>query len=177
MPRPKQTPWRADPAILARLPEVEKRVLEGAHNTDIAREFGVSEGTIRSDRKRLQELWLEQVGGDVKARRAARIAQLEALYERSIRVADFDQRMERAVLLGEPVDGLEVYRDHKGSASFRGNKAAALAVARQALMDAAKIEGLVVDKMSPTDDQGKTLDLASLMALAKQGDGDANRDG
>lgn len=176
----RQTPWRKDPAILARLQQVEPLVLEGQHNTAIAAALGVSEATIRSDRKRLQELWLEAVGGDVRARRAARIAQLEDLARHALHAALFDERMERAVLLGEPIDGVQVYRDHKGSAQFRGNKAGALQAARQALMDAAKVEGLVVDKLSPTDDRGRTLDLASLMALARQQgteDGDGNAAG
>lgn len=203
----RQRPWRVDPEVLGRLPEVERRVLDGMHNTAIAAELGVSEATIRNDRKRLQELWLEQAGGEVRIRRLVRISQLEALHERAVRAATFDEQMERAVLFDEaagwvecpggvdhspmgdlePLDPgandalkckaphrmpLRVKRDFKGSATFRGNKSAALNVARQALMDAAKIEGLVVDKVSPTDDQGRTLDLAALMALAKQGGGD-----
>ena len=59
--------------------------------------------------------------------------------------------LERAVLFGEAVpdangQALSVYRDEKGSAVFRGQKAQALGVARQAIMDAAKLLGLVIDK-------------------------------
>jgi hypothetical protein len=89
---------------------------------------------------------------------------------RGLAAAEFDEDAERAVLYGETRDGetVRVQRDEKGSASFRGNKSAALNVARQAAMDQAKLMGLVVEKVSPTDSEGKTLDLAALMLKARE---------
>lgn len=181
----KRIPWRTDPAILNRLPEVERRHLRGQHNTTIAAALGLSEAAIRLDLKRLNELWLERTGGRVEDMRARAVAELFDVKDRALRAAEFDELAERAVLFGHPVyddDGnaLTVQRDDKGSASFRGNKAAALGQARQAVMDAAKLMGLVVDKVAPTDAGGQTLDLAALLALARTapeggagGDGDA----
>jgi hypothetical protein len=57
-----------------------------------------------------------------------------------------------------------VLRDHRGSAQFRGQKAASLGVARQATMDKAKLLGLVVDKVAPTNAAGEDIPLDELMA-------------
>ena len=176
MARPKQTPWRQDVGVLARLEEVERRHLKGEHNTAIAAALGVTETTIRNDLKRLRELWLERTGGSVEEMRARAIAELLEIKDRALSAAAFDEMAERAVLFGEPgPNGELVKRDHKGSAQFRGNKAAAIAQARQAIMDAAKLMGIVVDKVAPTDPNGGALDLASLvLAARKERDGDGN---
>jgi hypothetical protein len=146
----KSVPWRRDPVILARLPRVERLHLAGRPNTAIAAQIGVSEATVRDDLKRIQEMWRERTGADIVEQRAQMIAELEDVRVRSLEAAEFDEMCERAVLFGgsiEDEDGpASVYRDKKGSAQFRGNKAAALAQARQATMDKAKLLGLVVDK-------------------------------
>jgi hypothetical protein len=171
MARPKQTAWRDDETILARLPEVERRHLRGDSNVAIADALGVAEVTIRRDIERIRKLWRERTGESIEDMKAAAVAELEDVRRRALHAAEFDERMERAVLLGEKIDDREVYRDDKGSASFRGNKAGSLAQARQAAMDKAKILGIVVDKVAPTDADGKTLDLAALVLKARERDG------
>lgn len=159
-------PWRRDLVILERLPVVERRHLAGHTNMAIARDLGVTEGTVRTDLKKINELWLERAGQSVNDLRAQAAAALLDIQRRALAAADFDEMCERAVLFG---DGPEIRRDDKGSAQFRGNKAAALTVARQAAMDTAKLYGIVIDKVAPTDAEGRTLDLAALVALARQG--------
>lgn len=139
----RQTPWRRDPAILARLPEVERRHLAGQPNTTIAAALNVSEGTIRNDLKHLSELWQEQIKGESAVLRGRIAAELRDVRRRAVKAAEFDEEAERAVLYGE---GRAVERDAKGSAQFRGQKAQAINVARQASMDEAKLLGLVVEK-------------------------------
>lgn len=172
----KRVPWRQDRSILERLLTVEERVLAGEHNTAIAAALGVTESTIRWDRQRLQELWREQVGGEVRARRLVRIAELEALRDEALTVARRHERFGQAVLVGEPIDGKPLARDDRGKVEFRGQTAQLLQTARQAIMDAAKVEGLVVEKVSPTDADGRTLDLAALMQLARTEDAGADAD-
>ena len=163
--------WRQDPVILARLAEVEKRHLRGEANVHIAAALGLGEGTIRRDIKRLNELWLERTADEVTTLRARAIRQLEEVHRRAIAAAEFDEMAERAVLYGEvPAEFDEttfrVIRDDKGSVQFRGAKAQALNVARQATMDIAKVQGLIVEKVAPTDGDGKTLDLLGLLRQA-----------
>lgn len=167
-----RTPWRRDAVVLARLVEVERRHLVGERNTTIAVALKVDEKTVRDDLARIQQLWLEDTKADIAALKARKVAELEEVKRQSFAAAAFDEMCERAVLFNEPftaVDGKtgRVYRDAKGSAQFRGNKAASLGQARAAIMDQAKILGLVVDKVSPTDDQGNTLDLATLLQKAR----------
>jgi hypothetical protein len=193
----KSVHWRRDPVILGRLPEIERRHIEGQPNTHIAAALGLAEATIREDLKRLKELWAERVQGSQAELRQAQIARLEHVRTAALKAAKFDEMAERAVLFGEdaadfedfadgqPDDGdlkperprLRVRRDAKGAAQFRGNKSAALNVARQATMDQAKLMGVVVDKVAPTDADGNTLTFAELMQLARKaaagGDGDA----
>jgi hypothetical protein len=73
---------------------------------------------------------------------------------------------------GEEVDleGVKklVIRNADGEATFKGNKVGALNVARQAVMDIAKIMGLIVDKVAPTDGKGNDLTLADLAARARE---------
>lgn len=153
-------PWRQDPVILARLPLVARRHLKGEPNTGIAAALGVDEGTIRNDIKRLRELWLDRTGAQIEDLRARKIAELQDIYHRAIDAAEFDEMCERAVLFDDPLvpnyelpasqRTIRVHRDEKGSAQFRGNKAAALAQARQAVMDQAKVLGLIVEKQDTT---------------------------
>ncbi len=138
----KSVAWRRDPLILARMRDVERRHLAGQTNVAIAAVLGVDEATIRNDLKRLAELWLEQTKESQADLRAQMLAKLEDVRVRALQAAEFDGRCERAVLFGDE----QVYRDDKGSATFRGNKAGALAQARQATMDQAKLLGLVIEK-------------------------------
>lgn len=146
MPRYKK-PWREDLRVLTRLPEVERRHLAGWPNTRIAKELKVSEGTIRLDLDRLAAIWLERTAGEQQALRSRYTAELDDVRIRALEAAEWDQTCEAAVLYGEahPQYG-SVYRDDKGSAQFRGQKAAALSAARQATMDKAKLNGLIVEK-------------------------------
>ncbi|MBI3966716.1 MAG: hypothetical protein HY329_13865 [Chloroflexi bacterium] len=165
-----KVPWRRDPLILARLLDVERRHFLGEPNTTIAAALDVDEGTIRNDLKRLNELWVERVRASQEEIRSRKLAELEDIARRAVRAAEFDQHCERAVLFGEDEEGnqLTVERDIKGTASFRGQKAQALNVARQARMDQAKILGAVVDKVAPTDADGNTMDIATLMQRARE---------
>lgn len=164
----KSVPWRRDPIILARLPRVERLHLAGRTNVAIASEMDLSEATVRDDLKRLRELWLERTRNDQAENRARALAELEDIRVRALEAAEFDEMCERAVLFGDPIQDAEdgrrtVYRDQKGSAQFRGNKAASLAQARQAAMDKAKILGIVVDKVAPTNGSGDDLPIEELM--------------
>ncbi len=138
----KSVVWRRDPGILARLREVERRHLAGMTNVAVAEALDVDETTIRRDLERLRELWLEQTKESQADLRAQMLAKLEDVRVRALQAAEFDERCERAVLFGDE----QIYRDDKGSASFRGNKAGSLAQARQATMDQAKLLGLVIEK-------------------------------
>lgn len=154
--------WKRDPVILDRLRNVERQHLRGDTNVAIAAALGVAEATIRNDLKRLAELWLEQTKGAQETLRAQVVAELEDTRRRAIQAAEWDQMCERAVLFGDPVDDddgnpVTVYRDAKGSAQFRGNKAAALGQARQASMDKAKVLGLVAEKHEVTGKDGAPL--------------------
>jgi hypothetical protein len=135
----KSVSWRRDPAILARLPRVERLHLAGRTNVAIAAELDVDEGTVRNDLKRLSELWLERTAADQADNRARVLAELEDVRVRALEAAEWDQMCERAVLFddlgpepdatttdGQPARRSKVYRDAKGSAQFRGNKAASL---------------------------------------------------
>jgi hypothetical protein len=170
----KRVAWRRDPVILARLPNIERLHLAGRSNVAIGIELDMPEATVRDDLGRLRDLWLERTATAQDENRARALAELEDVRVRALEAAEWDQMCERAVLfddLPEPeattLDGKparrSVYRDAKGSAQFRGKKAAALAQARQAVMDKAKLLGLVVDKAALTDSQGDDLPLDELM--------------
>ena len=148
----KRVSWRSDPAILARLQRVEAMQFEGRPNTVIAEELGVDEGTVRNDLKRLAELWRERIGAQAEHLRAEAVAELTDVKRRALAAAAFDEMCERAVLFGFDAVGTAVWvqRDEKGSAQFRGNKAAALNTARQSVMDRAKVLGLIVEKQEHT---------------------------
>lgn len=145
-------PWRRDAEILARLRHVERRHLRRIPNTQIAVELGVDEKTIRNDLVRLRELWIEHIQGEQAQLRAGIVAELDDTAERALAAAEFDEQCERDVLYGADrldADGIavRVYRDEKGSAKFTGQKAQHLNVRRQAVMDKAKVLGLVADKV------------------------------
>jgi hypothetical protein len=167
----KSVSWRRDPLILARLSDVERRHLSGQTNVAIAEALAVDEITVRRDLERLRELWLDQTKEAQADMRARVLAQLEDVRVRSLQAAEFDERCERAVLFGDE----NIYRDAKGSAQFRGNKAAALAQARQATMDKAKILGIVVDKASLTGEDGAPL--VFTIAIDRKDADDASSDG
>lgn len=151
MPRHRQTPWRQDPVVLARLPEVERRHLAGQPNTHIAAALAVDESTIRADLKRITQVWREHVGEQAEVLRASVVAELEDVRRRALAAAEFDEMAERAVLFdGRDEGGRRVERPDKGSVSFRGGKAQALNTARQASMDKAKVLGLVVERQEHT---------------------------
>lgn len=167
----KSVPWRRDPAILARLRAVERLHLAGQTNVAIADALSVAEPTIRRDLDRLRELWIEQTKAEQAEQRARVIAELEDVRTRALAAAEFDEQCERAVLFGDA----RVIRDDKGSATFRGNKAAALGQARQATMDKAKILGIVVDKASLAGPDGAPLTFT--IAIDRKDEDDADSRG
>ncbi len=146
--------------------------LDGWSNLRIATTLSVAEGTVRNDVRRLESLWLEALSSTQEALRAAKVAELTEVYRRAIASAEFDQACERAVLFGDEVDvegeKKAVLRNDDGEATFKGNKVGALNVARQAIMDIAKVLGLIVDKIAPTDGKGNDLSLADLAARARE---------
>lgn len=165
-------PWHRDPVVLERMVQVERRRLAGEANTTIAAALNVDEKTIRDDVKRIESIWLERIAQDIEALKAEKVAELGEVKRLALSAAAFDEMAERAVLANEPFimrDGNErrIYRDAKDSAQFRGNKAASIGQARQAIMDQAKVLGLVVEKVAPTDGKGNDLDLASLLQKAR----------
>lgn len=157
VPNRKSVPWRRDLVIMARMQEVERRHLAGESNVAIAADLCVDEKTVRTDLKRLTELWRERIGEQADVLRARAVRELDDIKRRALAAAEFDETAERAVLYGKDANGepTQVERDHKGSVTFRGQKAQALNVARQAVMDEAKLMGLVVDKIAPTDPTGE----------------------
>lgn len=166
-------PWRKDPEVLARLPEVGRRMLRRETHQQIATALGSTISTVHQDMKRVRELWVETIQDEQTAMRAQIVAELDDARLEALRAAEWDYQCERAVLFGQalveddPILGRcdrQVWRDTKGSAQFRGNKAAAIGQARQATMDKAKVLGLIVDKVAPTDADGKTLSLAEIRA-------------
>ncbi len=172
----KSVAWRRDPEIMDRLPKVERLHIRGDTTRAIAAAVGISEITVRRDIGRLNELWIEHIQQNQETLRSQVVANLEDVRRRALAAAEFDEAAERAVLYGQTAEGeyVTVERDQKGAAQFRGAKAQSLNVARQASMDQAKVLGIVVDKVAPTDANGQTLDLASLILKARD---DANRDG
>lgn len=172
----KSVSWRHDQTIQERLLRVERLHLAKWSNRRIAAELSVDEKTIRKDLAHLSELWLDRTSATQDHLRAEALAKLEDVRVRALEAAEFDERMEWAVLtnesLGENGQGelIKVHHDDKGGAQFRGNKSAALNVARAATMDQAKIQGIVVDKVSPTNPDGTPLDLAALILKARADD-------
>src|SRR5688500_11817190 len=169
-PGKKSVSWRNDTEILRRLPGVERRHLAGLSNYRIADALGIAEATVREDLKRIRQVWRERTGESIEHLKAQAIAELEDVRQRALAAAEWDQMCEKAVLFGGSIDDedgdetvLSVYRDLKGSAQFRGNKAQALNTARQASMDKAKVLGIVVDKQALTNPDGNQLTIDDLM--------------
>lgn len=147
----RQAPWRDDPIILKRMARVEAHYLDGRSMTAIANEIGVSFNTIHKDVQRLKELWLEQTKAEQEEKRTTSERRLRRVQELAIEAYHADASYERAVLFDEAVviDGEErkaVGRGENGIVTFRSSKVAALAQARQAEMDIAKLNGLIVEK-------------------------------
>lgn len=154
----KHVNWRRDSVILERLPIVGRLHVRRVPNTHIAAQLGVDEATVRRDLERWNELWREHIAQERATLTAGIIAELDDTRERALAAAEWDQQCEEAVLYGVQHEGADgqprmVYRDAKGSAQFRGNKAAALGQARQATMDKAKVLGLVTDPEPPAGEQ------------------------
>lgn len=154
--------WRQDPEILARVADVDRRRLQGETIAGIATALGIDEWTVKLDRRRATLMFRERIGGDVAEQRNDAVRLLEGIAQRAIAAYEHDLACERAVLFGDEVDGRSVRYDDKGSARFSGRKDGALNVARQALMDIAKLQGLVVEKVAPTDADGNTLTMAQV---------------
>lgn len=157
MPARRSVLWRHDPVILARLRDVERLHFEGKTNVAIARALGVDERSIRRDLERLTELWRERIGAQADDLRARVVSELADIKAKALEAAAFDRAAEQAVLFGVPFvdaegNGHRVYRDEKDAASFRGQKAQSLNVARQAVMDQAKVLGIIVEKQQLTAD-------------------------
>jgi hypothetical protein len=177
----RQIPWRRDSVIMARLPQVERLHLAGRLNTQIAEALHVDEATIRLDLKRLQELWLERIGQAQEAMRAEKVAELADIKSRALHQAEWDEFCERAVLFDDPTmpdhemarygldTELRVSRDEKGSATFRGQKAQSLSVARQAVMDQAKVLGLVIDKQELSGANGGAVPIRIVEVIPPDG--------
>lgn len=146
----KSVNWRRDPEVRVRLEQVERLQWRRLPNTEIARQLKVDETTIRRDKDRLQELWLERTAASQDEHRAAVVASLEDNERLALEAYEWDKQAEEAVLYGSTVEingqSRVVYRDAKMSAQFRGGKAQALAERRQAAMAKAKVLGIVVDK-------------------------------
>lgn len=174
-------PWRKDPIVLARLPKVERYHLAGRLNTQIAELLGVDEKTIRDDLKRIQETWLEAAKADIVALRAETVAELNDTRHRAIAQAEWDEFCERAVLFDDPTmpdsemtrygldPALRVSRDEKGSATFRGQKAASLNVALQATMGKAKVLGLIIDKQEIAGKDGGAIPIRIVEVVPPDG--------
>ncbi len=159
--------WRKDADILRRLEEVERLHSAGLSNRAIARRLGIDEWTVRRDLERLQELWEERVGQRVVELRAQCVAQLDSIYRQAMQNAERDRQYERWVLFGIVPDGMgpASLAPADGRATFRGDKANSLNVARQAVMDMAKLLGLA---RAPQPDQDRQrMTLAQLMQAAR----------
>jgi hypothetical protein len=179
----KSVSWRRDPAILARLPRVERLHLAGRTNVAIAAELDVDEGTVRNDLKRLSEIWLERTATDQADNRARVLAELEDVRVRALEAAEWDQMCERAVCSTTYLSRRHHSRRTSGAAirlprrqglgAVPGQQGAALAQARQATMDKAKLLGIDVNKVALTDSQGDDITLDELMErfAGKTGEG------
>lgn len=158
-PGRKSVPWRRDPEVLARLAEVDRRHLRNESANAIALAIGVSATTVRTDLRRLEELYRERAGDTVAMQREEAIRRLEAIERLAIDAYVSDRELEEAVVFGATPGG----RRPREGTRFVGRKDGALAVARQARMDIAKLQGIVVDKVAPTTGDGDDLPLAELM--------------
>ncbi len=160
--------WRQDGAILARLEEVDRLHLNGWSNRAIARHLKVNEWTIRVDIGRLQELWLERAGETVLRLRAECVRRLDAIYWQAMRDAEHDRQYERWVLFGIPPDDMDpaTVPPRDGRVTFKSDKAHNLDIARQAIMDMAKLLGLA--RPPQPDQDGQRMTLADLMRAHRE---------
>ena len=162
-------PWRRNPVLMARLPEVQRLASQGLSNVEIGKVLGVDEGTVRNDKDKLDELYRERLGGDIERIRAGIVRELDIVRDLALQQATMDALFEQAVLFGLEIElngqTLRVRRDDKGTASFKSSKASSLDVARKAMMDKAKVQGIIVDKVASTDSDGNTMSLAALLQL------------
>jgi hypothetical protein len=178
--------WDQDPHIMARIKQVwQLSVQEAMSNYAIADRLGIDVRTVRNDLKRLEQVWAKELAVGTDRLRARKVVELQDVARRALQAYEEDRRHILAVLYDEPFSShecpggvshgsdamgqplpsclephrveLRAYRDVKGTATYKGNGAAALNVARQAFMDQAKLLGLVVDKVSPVDGQGNDL--------------------
>lgn len=177
----KSIPWRKDREILDQIAEVDRRRLRGENVPSIALALGISASSVKEHARRATELHRERTAESIADERADKIRQLEEVVRVALGQARFDYEAAKAVLFGGVAHGIdgeeltiqlpEIPEGFTGMIKmpdFRGQPAAALNVARAALMDIAKLGGLVVDKVAPTDAAGNTLDLASLVQLARR---------
>src|SRR3990167_2744148 len=109
----KTVPWRDDPEILRRLPEVEELVLAGYPNTAIAATLKLSEATIRRDKDRIAELWQELTAGEIEIKRGRSISNLRRLQ----RLADneFRSDQDKTVNLRLQMDAEKVVIELEGT--------------------------------------------------------------
>lgn len=117
---------RGGPRVLARMDEVQRRHFAGESTSQIAAALAVAEGTVRADLRRLALRWEAQIDADAVALRAALVAQLDDLKRRAIAVVGSDEGAERV--------------------PSRGQKTQALNVARQCVMDQARLLGLLAER-------------------------------
>lgn len=154
--------WRKDRIILARIADVEPLHLRGLPETAIAKRLGIPASTVHKDIVRCRELWAERIKDRSEELRSEIVAGLEDVKRKALDDADFDRRMERAVILDEEVECADgekrrPYRPEKGSVQFRGNKSGSMGVAKSCLEAQAKILGLVIDKQEITGAGGGPL--------------------
>ncbi len=126
------------------------------------------EWTVRADLARLQELWLERAGDKVAALRAECVRRLDAIYWQAMRDAERDRQYERWVLFGIVPDDIDpaTLAAPDGRQTFKGDKANSLNVARQAIMDQAKLLGLARPPQPEQD--GQRMTLADLMRAHRE---------
>lgn len=179
-------PWHQDPIIIERIKIVWDLVCQGLSNYKIADELHVDVRTVREDIHRLETVWEKDLQVDADRLRARKVVELDEIRRRALQVADDDRKHILAVLYDEPFSQREcpgnvshgidpttglpatpcprshiiemrAYRDAKGSASYRSTGAAALNVARQALMDQATMLGINITKVAPVNPDGTGL--------------------
>lgn len=180
-PGKKSIPWDRDAEILDEVKEVDRRRLGGESIQSIALALGIGLATVKVHIRRASILYRDRTAANVAEQREDVIRRLEEVVRTALGQARFDYEAARAVLFGsvahgidgeeltiDPPDVGEGFRGVIKMPEYKGSPSASLAVARQALMDIAKLQGLVVDKVAPTNADGTTLDLASLVLAARK---------
>lgn len=155
-PGRKSLPWRRDPVILDRLVQVERAIWQGKTNAAIADDLGVDEKTIRNDRDRLTELQRERIKADQDVLRGQVVAELDDTSRLALESYERDIELETRTI---------------GSLSpHKSQKAQLLDVRQKAVMNKAKVLGIIVDKIAPTDAEGKSLTLGQIRAALGVGE-------